>query len=363
MTAENSVPSVIWVWKTNKNDPWYFPEKEEMVTDTWTSYSNIETAKLEKKYQEKAKEAIFNDYRIDFKHFVQISNWNEKRERLVKRIACKTRQQTNENGSQGNQRLLPTPLLPIKSFGEWGKNGPLCFLLDVMSYFDLNSSSLQNESIRRQMVEKAAEGLIIEGVENGQEMAQELISIKHGTLEQVGKKCAFLYTKENFLYRKINECMRFDGDPEKSKILWSKVNTLGPFALLLSAFPEHGSKDKMTVYRSVNLSEDMIDQYREVEGSTDHMVLPAFTSTSRNQALAEFYDGNVLFKIDIIPYHDAIDVSSYSNFTEEEEMLLNCYFSFSIQSCTFDIRNEKWTIHLQSFNVDNELSLSESTII
>ncbi|CAF3569109.1 unnamed protein product [Rotaria socialis] len=207
------------------------------------------------------------------------------------------------------------------------------------------------------MVEKAAEGLIIEGDEKSKEMAQELINVKDGTLEEVAKKCAFLYTKDGFFYRKLNECMRFDGDSEKSKIFWSKVNTFGPFALFLSAIPEHGSKDKMTVYRSANLSEDMIDQYREAEGSADHMTFPAFTSTTRNPVVAEIYDGNVLFKIDIIPYADPVDISSYSNFPDEEEMLLNSYFSFSIQSCIFDIITEKWTIHLQSFSVDNEPSL------
>ncbi|CAF0984490.1 unnamed protein product [Rotaria sordida] len=71
-------------------------------------------------------------------------------------------------------------------------------------------------------------------------MARELINIKDGTLEPVTEKCAYLYTKESFLYQKLNELMRFDGDREKSKILWAKVNTLGPFALLLSEIPEHG---------------------------------------------------------------------------------------------------------------------------
>ncbi|CAM4807837.1 unnamed protein product [Rotaria magnacalcarata] len=337
MTAKDFVSSVTWLWKTNKNDPWYFPEKEEIETDKWTSYSNIETVKIEEKYQEKATEVILNDYRIDFKHFVHISNWNGKRERLVKRVTCDIGPRKNQTESQRNEWLLPTPLPLTKSFGQWGKNGLRCFLLDVESCFNLRSSSLQHESIRRQMVEKAAEGLITEGDEKSKEMAQELINIKNGTLEEVAKKCAFLYTKESFLYRKLNE-----------------LSTFGSFALFLSALPEHGSKDKMTVYRSANLTEDMIDQYREAEGSADHMTFPAFTSTTRNSVVAEIYDGNVLFKIDIIPYADAVDVSSYSNFPDEEEMLLNSYFSFSIQSCIFDIITKKWTIHLQSFNVDDE---------
>ena len=84
----------------------------------------------------------------------------------------------------------------------------------------------------------------------------------------------------------------------------------------------------------------MIDQYCESEENKDY-IFTAFTSTTRNLRLAEHYGGNVILPIDIIPQYDAADISRYSNFHEEEEMLLLAYFTFRIQACTFDIMTEK----------------------
>ncbi|UJR11726.1 hypothetical protein I4U23_015907 [Adineta vaga] len=354
MAAQSFTTSpVMWMWKINKNDLWYFPKQNEIEDDNWHSYSDVETANIETSFRNKKQAAIFNDYRIDFVHFMHISNWNDKRERLVKRIPCATGLSTKKATQPENERFLPTPLLPMKSFAQWREDDIGCFLYDVSNHFNIHASSLQDPCIRRSLVEKAAIGLTSEGIDKkGETIVKELLSMKDGTLEQVTAKCAALYTSDSFVYRKLNEFMRLDGDKEKSKFLSTKVETLGPFALLLSAIPENRSEEKMTVYRSVLLDEDMIDRYRELEGGKD-FVFPAFTSTSRNQEIADIYDGNMILKIDIIPRYDAVDVSSYSKFPEEE-MLLNAYFSFSIQSCTYDIVKERWIIHLQSSSIDKE---------
>jgi hypothetical protein len=99
---------------------------------------------------------------------------------------------------------------------------------------------------------------------------------------------------ESFLYQKMNEYMGLCGD-EKNMDLWrSKVSTFGPFGYLLQSlkFADHYSK--LYVYRGANLSDDLIQQYRENIGV--YLTFPAFTSTSRNRAKAEQF-GNVLFII------------------------------------------------------------------
>ncbi|CAF0859180.1 unnamed protein product [Adineta ricciae] len=355
MTKENSVTSSAkWLWKTNKNDLWYFPEEGVIESDNWTPYSDNEAAQIEASYQKKEKAAIFNDYRIDLSLFMHISNWNDKRERLVKRTSFETEPQANPGTQQPNQRLQSIPLLPLKSFGRWRDNYIDCILNDVWNYFHVNSSALQELNTLRRMVVAAAKGLEIEGDRQGKEAADELLSVKDGTLEQVTVKCAALYTRATFLSGKLNEFMRFDGEKEKPKFVKEKMKTLGPFALLLSEFPENGSETKITVYRSLCINEDMIEQYRESEQGRDDFVFPAFTSTSRNLSIAKLFGDRIILEIDIIPRYDAIDISPYSNFPEEE-MLLRPYFTFRIQSCMYDNVSKKWIIHLQSISIDDEL--------
>lgn len=345
--------SVIWMWKINKNDPWYFPRENEFEETGWIPYTDAETAFIEEKFQEKVKAAIFNDYRIDFKHFMQISNWDNRRERMVKRRVPQIPAQTTQEAQPKNMRFSLNSLLPTKSFVRWDEHDLSYLLFGFSDNFDSASFSLQDPCTRQRLVEKAAKGLIIEGGGKGENMAQELLSVKNGTLEQVTQKCAALYTREGFLYRELNTFMRLDGDRETRQLLRTKLKTLRPFALLLCEIPPETSEEVMTVYRSVFLDDAMIEQYREWEGTTD-FVFPAFTSASRKMEVAEFYGGNVILMIDIKPRYDAVDISSSSQFPEECEMLLNAYFSFRILACTYDIDRNKWTIHLQSIRICNE---------
>ena len=140
----------------------------------------METAKIEEKYEEKAPRAIFNDYHIDLKYDVHVSNWNEKQERLIKRITTKT----IGTVLQRNQRLLPTTLLPTNSFVDLAGEGPDCFIASVSDHFNLRPPALENASTRRQMAERAAKGLNIGGKEKGEELEQELLSVKDETLEK-----------------------------------------------------------------------------------------------------------------------------------------------------------------------------------
>ncbi|CAF0772556.1 unnamed protein product [Adineta ricciae] len=325
-----------------------------MESDNWTPYSADETAQIEASFQKKEKAAIFNDYRIDLSLFMHISNWNDKRERMVKRTSFETEPQANPGTQQQNQRLQPTSLFPLKSFGRWRENYIDCFLFSICEYFHVSSSELQEPNTRRRMVVAAAKGLEIEGGRHGREMADELLSVKDGTFKQVTAKCAALYTRATFLFGKLNEFMRFDGEKEKPKFIREKIKTLGPFAFLLSEFPENGSETKITVYRSLCVNEDMIEEYRELEQTSDDFVFPAFTSTSRDLSIAKLFGDRVILEIDIIPRYDAIDISPYSNFPEKE-MLLRPYFTFRIQSCMYDNVSEKWVIHLQSTSIDDEL--------
>jgi hypothetical protein len=220
------------------------------------------------------------------------------------------------------------------------------------------------------MVQKAAEGLIIEGKKLGKQrqgewMAERLLKHKESTLKEIEECCIRLYCRESFLFTKLNEFMRLTADAQYEQIWKSKLPTFGPLALLLWNLNMHFGGKKMTVYRGTNLSDDLIDQFRQINEDSGYryiFIFPAFTSTSRNRERAEFCSGNVLFSIDISEA-DGYDVSPYSDFDEEEQLLMP-EFGFRIRWCDFDENKNKWLIHLQSshpylsFDMDNRILLS-----
>jgi hypothetical protein len=203
------------------------------------------------------------------------------------------------------------------------------------------------------LVDSACKGLLIEGEEAGKLkqamwMEEQLITVKNGTERDIAETCARLYAMDSFLYRKLNECMRLQGDNNYGNFWRSKVSTLGPFAYLfrdLSTLTMNSRK--ATVYRGMDLCDDLIKQLIEMKEG-EKCSLPAFTSTSRNREKAEFISGNVLVEIDIDDGFDGWDISSYSDFDEEEFLLEdNCNFTFI--SCKRDSSGkDKWIIHLQS---------------
>ncbi len=131
------------------------------------------------------------------------------------------------------------------------------------------------------------------------------------------------------------------GDKQHEELWKSKVVTFGPFAHFLGLVGAREYK-KMIMYRGANLSNDLIDKYRNNLGA--YLTFPAFTSTSRNRQKAEQF-GNVLFIISSTSL-DGTDVSSYSDYPDEEEILFRNDFAFYIRSCTFDANKQKWIIEI-----------------
>ncbi len=241
---------------------------------------------------------------------------------------------------------MPNPINPLTPFTA--QTNLLMFFNEVFKHYNIsNDSSLDNPNNRRMMVEKAAEGVIIEGKLVGKQkeaewIAEQLLKVKDGTSKDIWQCCAHLYTMESFLYKKMNEYMRLAGDKQHEELWKSKVLTFGPFAYLLSMLVGPGKYMKMTVYRGANLSDDLIAKYRDNIGA--YLTFPAFTSTSRNREKAEQF-GNVLFIISSSSF-DGTDISSYSDYPDEEETLLKNDFAFYIRKCTFDTIKQKWIIEI-----------------
>ena len=324
-TAVSSRLNIQWFWKTTDN-----PYKNA-DSDDWRAYSDIETQMIEEAYARQEPEALLDDYHINFKHLVQISNDDMKSQRPVKRVVNEC-----EQASLRDQRFMPNPISPSTPFSDVRCGN---FVRTVRQHFNFDQLKLNDDAERRFLVEKAAEGFIIEGKKvskqkEAQWMAQHLLNVINGSRQEVWECCVRLYCLESFIYVKMNEWMRLIDEEEQEQLWKSKISTFGPFACLL--FVPSGA----------NLSEKLIEHYRQKSLDKDErFIFPAFTSTSRNRRKAEQF-GNVLFIIEISEY-DGYDVAAYSNY-DEEEQLIKPAFSFYIRSCEFDHKTNKWIILLKS---------------
>ncbi|CAF4479431.1 unnamed protein product [Rotaria magnacalcarata] len=151
----------------------------------------------------------------------------------------------------------------------------------------------------------------------------------------------------SFLYRKLNETMRLQGDFAFETLWKSKVPTLAPFAVLLNSAMNF-NRTHMIVYRGVTMANEQIEKFRLRVVSERKIQLPTFTSRTLNRDVAEFFGSKVLFVIDLEKDTSSLDVSPYSNYPNEQERWLFDGFPAKVTSCHFDETANKWAIKLSS---------------
>ncbi|CAF4410139.1 unnamed protein product, partial [Adineta steineri] len=151
---------------------------------------------------------------------------------------------------------MDLPVASDRSFGgQYGWVSP--FIIEVRRYLDLHPDELPSKQpdMIPLLVEKAAQGIIEEGKQIGKQLeAEELASIlrekKNKGIEEVWQCCAYLYSLESFLYKTLNANMRLVGNKEEEHIWRNKVQTLGPFSLLLWDDPYNKKvKPNIVLYR------------------------------------------------------------------------------------------------------------------
>ena len=155
--------------------------------------------------------------------------------------------------------------------------------------------------------------------------------------------CVQLYTRETFLYRLINRTLR-----ENDR---SKLQTLGPFCWFLHNLPfcEPFSSKCFTgrLYRGAVLDDSMIESYKQAVGMIK--AWNGFSSTSKGASVAELFSANTLFMIEtsVDTHQDhAIDISSYSQYCDEQEVLIRAGRNFCIESVNWNNESAKFVIHL-----------------
>jgi len=341
--ATGSFKRVQWMWNSNA-DPF-----SKSQPATWKPYSDVENIIIEEAFQAGQKHAILDDYSIDFKHKIQILNSNSNKQCPVKRMMCNA-----DDNPVREERFTFTPISPKRPFGGlYGWFSP--FVREAAKHLNITKAQLPSKYKRviPMIVEKATVGIIEEGKKIGkqreaEQMAKMLREKKHAEMKEVWECCAYLYTMESFLYKRINETMRLIGDKEYEQDWRDKARTLGPFCLLLWDNPssDQTTKRGTKLYRGANLSNELISTFKDDCSKEDKPVrsFQSFTSCSRNRDKAELF-GNVLF-IMTVRHAFSVDLKSFSQYPGEEEELVSPGVCFTVDRVEFDKHKKKYVIYL-----------------
>ncbi|CAF4244373.1 unnamed protein product [Didymodactylos carnosus] len=144
-----------WYWKSN-SDPWSTNGNEE-----WTKYSDIESAIIEEAFNQKNKTKLaeLDNYSINLNDSIQISKSDPNKQRQIKRVLTSR----NESQDLREERFFLTPELSKTFNDDWGEE----------TYNFLSQWTKHKELSNPEIVEQAANGIIIEGKKLGQHYATE----------------------------------------------------------------------------------------------------------------------------------------------------------------------------------------------
>jgi hypothetical protein len=211
------------------------------------------------------------------------------------------------------------------------------------------------------IVEKAASGIVEGGKQirrkcEAEWMAKQLMGKKNSGMEEIWKCCANLYSKESFLYKEINKVMRTIGNDEDEQVWRNKLPIFGPFCLLIlsNSFNAKPKGKTEPIYRGATLSPAEIDYFKNdcSQKPTPERSFQAFTSCSRNRALAELCGGNTLL-IMKVTHAFTLDLVPFSDYPHEDEELIYPGACFTVERVEFEKVKNMYVIYL---NVIHQLA-------
>jgi hypothetical protein len=310
-----------------------FYNVENACDSCWIPFGDIDNEIIEEAFSKNRKKIQLDNYLIDLDRLIQIDKQDSSIERPIKRCI----RQLHETPLRSERFYSPEKL--VKSFTNNDTNDHR-FINEYHKRYSTKSID--------EMLEKAAEGIIKEGILLGQQIeaewiAQRIRSVIGKSKAEVEKCIISLYTYETFLYRLINTTLRENDQ--------SKFDTLGRFIQLLFHCDCSPTLEKVgydgQLYRGAQLDDKTIESYKQSIGLVK--TWDAFSSTSKNRAKAECY-GNVLF---IINRHKStryrfsgMDISAISHYPEEEEVLIRAARNFIVEKVEKDNDNGKYIIFL-----------------
>jgi hypothetical protein len=306
---------------------------------------------------------IDGDYVINLKPQVQYRKGEKDKQRAIKRVQFET---TRINVRLGAERFS-SPITPAQSITALppasDRPTETYRLIDnCFGVADFPETYFRNEVLNTwkslaDVVEEAISGIMKEGTRLSKSNEAKWLAEQLRTVQKFGKNfgatwqsrhpskigqmCAFLYTRDSFWYKLVNAILR---DP--NTITCEHVKTFGPFCWLLDRYiGGHDEEDSVTVYRGMTLSDE---QRKEFMREDETVTFPSFTSTTKNRRVAEMYSGNSLLIMDIRGSPRGEDISSLSNFPDEEEYLLWTGTAFKFFKYEYDSVEKQYIIYLRS---------------
>lgn len=315
-------------------------ESQLQGVDQWIPYCSIENEIIEDAFHSGQENVELDQFVIDLLLCIQIDKFDKTKQNGIKRLTSIQRRQRLQS-----DRFSLTEPLRNQTFADSDDQGN--FRGFAWIWFEKQSQT--NQLTLTDILLKTAQGILIEGERCGQtilakKMSQKLLEIKDENKNLITQYCLQFYTDDIFLYKLVNTTLRETDH--------TKFDTLGPFCYLLkyiallNLYPVY--LYEKIVYRSAQLDDKDIDQYRNAMNDSQLKQWLAFTSTTKKLEVAEFFQGNTLFiiQLPIDKYSFGMDISSYSTFPQEEEVLLPTQICFKVDNVEFNEDKNKTMIYL-----------------
>ena len=308
----------------------------------WQRYSDLENYIIEDAYQKKLEKSSslveLGDKIIDFREGLQFSQT----ETIVKTRQIKREEVSITALSLRDERFHYADNLQIITdiFAQQQTQS-----IGSCWYYD--SSLKPHEHHLSEVIELIVDGITKEGTllnetYQTQLMGTRLRNVDMKSEEEIYACCVHLYTLNSFLFRLINLSLRNEDR--------NKIDTRGPYCFILSwgFYNSHivEENNALTVYCGCTSTDEIIEGYKRAAGA--RVFWRPFTSTSKNREVAEMFSGNTLFSISLGNCMDGRyrDISSLSQYPEEEEVLLNENTCLQIENVLFNQHNKRCTIML-----------------
>jgi hypothetical protein len=207
---------------------------------------------------------------------------------------------------------------PVREY--FGRKPPITELLGVAS-----------EGIRREGARCLhGPGEALDGLTMSQEL-RECTTVESGL-----RLCARLYTRNTFLYRRVNSFLRGNscGDVETARNLGVYIGLLRECFCVQSAANPLPWESRPRLFRGANLSLDVVVDYARRPGAL--MRWQNFGSSTPDPSVAKSFPGDSLFQIFLgSPVPSLAQVSA---FPQEAEVIMSPYRWFSVHEVTYDLR-------------------------
>jgi hypothetical protein len=166
--------------------------------------------------------------------------------------------------------------------------------------------------------------------------------IECDTIVSLLRTCAVFYTRNTFLYRRVNRVLRSgpDSDSETGRNLGLYIGLLRECFCVCGGLSPLSWDSPKVVYRGANFSLDILADY--ARRPEELIRWQGFTSSSRDQRVALDFPGNLLFEISLT--HAVASLDDISAFRNERELILSPYQWFSLNCVRWDCDCGRWIV-------------------